>query len=105
MLRAARPCRVRVRLVIGMTDPAETGYVAALLAPVRSLLTSSMGTEPSTVSIDISPDFAGPRLQGYSCASLRFTPVRIIVLCLGFAVSPTLIRAVWQLAPHGDGKR
>lgn len=104
LMRAAQPCRVRVRLVIGMTDPAATGYIAALLAPLRPLLKSSKSGEPSTVSIDISPDFSGPRLQGYSCASLRFTPVRMLGLCLGFALSPTVIRTVWKLAPRREDK-
>lgn len=104
LVRATRPRRLRVRLVIGMSDPADTGYIAALLAPLRPLPTPPIGREPSTVSIEISPDFSGPRLQGYSCASLRFTPVRMIGLCLGFALSPAVIRSVWKLAPRGDGR-
>ena len=94
LMRALGPRRVKTRFVIGMNDPADTGYLAALLAPLRVWLSRPGGSEPSAVSIDISPDFSGPRLQGYTCASMRFTPLRLIALCLGFALSPTVIRAV-----------
>ncbi|WP_462322754.1 hypothetical protein [Halochromatium sp.] len=98
LMRALGPRRVKTRFVIGMNDPADTGFIAALLAPLRVWLTRPDGSEPSAVSIDISPDFSGPRLHGYTCASLRFTPLRLIALCLGFALSPTVIRAARTLA-------
>lgn len=102
LMRALGPRRVKTRFVIGMKDPADTGYIAALLAPLRVWLSRPSGREPSAVSIDISPDFSGARLQGYTCASLRFTPLRLIGLCLGFALSPTVIRAVRAVAARGS---
>lgn len=98
LFRATRPRRFRARLVIGMEDPAATGYLAAALGPLRLLLARRGVAEPRAVSVEITPDFSGARLQGYSCASLGFIPLRLMGLCIGFALSPVVLRALRRLA-------
>lgn len=98
LFRATRPRRFRTRLVIGMEDPADTGYLAAVLGPLRLLLARRGAAEPRAVSVEITPDFSGARLQGYSCASLGFIPLRLMGLCIGFALSPVVLRALRRLA-------
>lgn len=91
--RAMRPCRLRVQLVIGMDDPADTGRLWGLLAPLRLLFgTRSLG-KASNVSVEITPDFIGPRFSGYSCASVQFVPLQLIGLFIRFAFSRPFLRA------------
>ncbi len=94
LLRALRPRRLRVELVIGMEDPADTGRLAAVLAPLRVLFGRRTLGKGSNVAIEVTPDFAGPRFQGYSCASVQFVPLRLIALMIGFLFSPPVFRAM-----------
>lgn len=93
LLRALKPRRLRVEFIIGLDDPADTGRLWGLLAPLRLLFgTRSIG-KSSGVSVEITPDFIGPRFTGYSCASVQFVPLQLIGLFVGFAFSPPLLRA------------
>jgi hypothetical protein len=94
LLRSLRPRRLRVELVIGLEDPADTGRLAGVLAPLRLLLGKRSLGKDSNVSIDVTPDFSGPRLQGYSCASVRFVPLELIAIVIGFLFSVPVFRAV-----------
>ena len=94
MLRSLRPRRIRVELVIGLEDPADTGRLAGVLAPLRLLLGKRTLGRDSNVSIDVTPDFSGPRLQGYSCASVQFVPLELIAIVIGFLFSVPVFRAV-----------
>ena len=93
-LRSMKPRRARVELVIGLEDPADTGRLAGMLAPLRVLYgRRNLGRE-SNVAIEVTPDFTGPRLQGYSCASVQFVPLRLFAIVIGFLFSPPVFRAV-----------
>lgn len=94
LLRSLRPRRLRVELVIGLEDPADTGRLAGVLAPLRLLLGKRTLGRDSNVSIDVTPDFSGPRLQGYSCASVQFVPLELIAIVIGFLFSVPVFRAV-----------
>jgi hypothetical protein len=90
---ALKPRRLRVHFTIGMEDPADTGRLWGLLAPLRMLFgTRSIG-KSSGVSFEIKPDFLGPRFSGYSCASVQFVPLKLIGLFIGFALSTPFLRA------------
>jgi hypothetical protein len=109
--RATRPRRLRARLVVGMEDPAETGFLAASLAPLRATFGSRRTRERPRLCLDIVPSFAGPRFRGYGCASLRFIPLQLIGLVVGFMLSRPFIHAALALrrgdgarTPHGSGK-
>ncbi len=94
LLRSLRPRRLRVDLVIGLEDPADTGRLAGMLAPLRLLFGRRTVGKASSVSIDVTPDFSGPRLQGYSCASVQFVPLKLIAIVIGFLFSAPVFRAV-----------
>lgn len=91
--RAMRPRRFRLELVIGMEDPADTGRLWGLLAPLRLLFGVRSLGKASNISVEITPDFVGPRFSGYSCASVRFVPLQLIGLLAGFALSGPVMRA------------
>lgn len=94
LLRSLKPRRLRVELVIGLEDPADTGRLAGVLAPLRLLFGRRTLGKESNVSIDVTPDFFGPRLQGYSCASVQFVPLKLIAIVIGFLFSAPVFRAV-----------
>jgi hypothetical protein len=94
LLRSLRPRRLRVELVIGLEDPADTGRLAGVLAPLRLLFGKRTLGKESNVSIAVTPDFSGPRLQGYSCASVQFVPLKLIALVIGFLFSAPVFRAL-----------
>jgi hypothetical protein len=90
---ALRPRRLRVQFTIGMDDPADTGRLWGLLAPLRLLFGTQSFGRSSGVSVEITPDFFGPRFSGYSCASVQFVPLQLIGLFIGFTVSTPFLRA------------
>ena len=96
LIAASRPRRFQARFVVGLEDPADTGRLWGMLAPLRLLFGKRSIGKESSVSLEITPDFSGPRFQGYSCASLRFVPLRIIGLGLGFVFSAPVLRALRQ---------
>jgi hypothetical protein len=82
-----RPRRLRVQFIIGMDDPADTGRLWGLLAPLRLLFGTRSFGKSSAVSVEVTPDFIGPRFTGYSCASVQFVPLQLIGLFIGFGLS------------------
>ena len=106
LLRALVPRRLRVELVIGMEDPADTGRLAGVLAPLRVLFGRRTLGKGSNVAIEVTPDFAGPRFQGYSCASVQFVPLRLIALMIGFLFSRPVFRAMrLMMKPTGSAMK
>jgi hypothetical protein len=106
LLRALRPRRLRVEFVIGMEDPADTGRLAAVLAPLRVLFGRRTLGKASNVAIEVTPDFAGPRFQGYSSASVQFLPLRLMGLMIGFLFSPPVFRAMrGMMKPKGSATK
>jgi hypothetical protein len=103
---ALRPRRARVEFVIGMEDPADTGRLWGLLAPLRLLFGRRSIGKSSGISVEITPDFLGPRFTGYSCASVQFVPLRLIGLFLGFALSAPFLKAARAYLQHAprDGR-
>lgn len=93
LLRSSRPRRFRAQVVIGLEDPADTGRLWGMVAPLRFLFGKGTVGRASNISIEITPDFSGPRFQAYSCASVQFVPIRMIGLVLGFVFSAPVLRA------------
>jgi hypothetical protein len=93
LVGSSKPRRLQVQLIIGMEDPADTGRLWGMLAPFRFLFGRRTIGNESNMSIDITPDFSGPRFKGYSCASVQIVPLRIIALVLGFIFSAPVFRA------------
>jgi len=97
LVQSSRPRRLRVQFVIGMDDPADTGRLWGVLAPLRFLFGKRSIGKESNVSIELTPDFSGPRFKGYSCASVQFVPLKMIRLVLGFFFSAPVFRAATML--------
>jgi len=94
LLRSLGPRRFRLRCVMGFKDPADTGRLMGLLAPLRVFARSMTLGRDSKVAIQVTPDFSGPRFEGYCCASVQFVPLKLIGIFLGFLFSPPVFRAV-----------
>ncbi len=102
VLQSLRPRRFRVQFVVGMDDPADTGRMMGVLAPLRVLAGKRTIGKDSNVSIQVTPDFSGPRFKGYSCASVQFVPLKMIGLFLGFVISPPVFRAARALIQRSN---
>jgi hypothetical protein len=100
LLATSKPRRFHAELVVGLEDPADTGRLWGMLAPFRFLLGKRTIGKESNVAIKITPDFSGPRFTGYSCASIRFVPLRVIGHILGFVFSPPIFRAARSVIPR-----
>ena len=76
-------------LRIGLSDPAETGMLFALIAPAAVQLRAF-----TPLDIQIQPDFEQTGLQGYFKGRLRIFPIQLIIVGTLFALSPATIRAI-----------
>ncbi len=93
LLRSLKPRRFRVQCVMGLEDPADTGRVMGMLAPLRVFSRQMTLSRNSNVTIQVTPDFSGARFKGYCCASIQFVPLKLIGIFLGFLFSPPVFRA------------
>ena len=94
LLRSLRPRRFRLQCVIGLDDPADTGRLIGMLSPLRLFAGREMRFgRNSNVAFEVTPDFTGPRCTGYWHASVRFVPVKLIGIFMGFLFSPPVLRA------------
>ncbi len=94
LLRSLRPRRFRFRCVVGLDDPADTGRLMGVLAPLRLFAGRDMAFGKNThVAFQLSPDFTGPSCTGYWCASVGFMPLKLIGIFLAFLLSPPVLRA------------
>ena len=69
-------------LVYGFRDPADTGMLFGLLAPVTYGASAVRNSD-----IHLSPDFDGAVLEGTGSAALRVTPITLVPPLMGFAWS------------------
>lgn len=87
-----RICHVRdfeLDLRIGLSDPADTGMLFAVIAPVMVQLKTF-----TPLDIQILPDFEQTGLQGHVKGDLRVFPIQLIFIGTLFALSPATIRAI-----------
>jgi len=83
-----RDARLRVR--VGLDDPADTGRLFGYVFPVSRALTSA-----ARADIDLSPDFTGESLTFDGHAHLRVVPARVLGPALAFTLSWPTLRAIW----------
>jgi hypothetical protein len=94
MLRALEIKNLAADFKVGLGDPADTGLLFALLAPVIPWLNSSL-----PLQIRAQPSFAdAPTFAGHSHGAVRVRPIRLILPLLSFALSPATMRAAKKLA-------
>jgi hypothetical protein len=80
--------RLRVRL--GLKDPADTGQIWSFVGPLTAILAEARGTD-----IAIEPDFERAFLSVDGNAELRVIPIRVLVVVIPFIGSPATLRAAW----------
>jgi Protein of unknown function (DUF2953) len=85
-----RILRLRVRL--GLEDPADTGQIWAFVGPLTVMLAGARGTD-----IDIEPDFERAFLSVDGNAELRVVPIRVFAVVIPFIGSPATLRAAWAV--------
>jgi len=94
LLRAFSHRRIRLQCVLGLPDPADTGRLMGVIAPVSAVAGKLSVGRHSDLSIKVMPDFSGPRFQGQCRASVRFVPLTLIGLVTGFLFSGPVWRAI-----------
>jgi len=86
--RAVGKRELRLRIRIGLGDPADTGRLWAVLGPIRGMLASL------PADVDIEPDFLDSTLAVDASGGIRVVPLRLV--CLGSALfaSPPVWRGL-----------
>lgn len=87
---------LRLRLLIGLGDPAETGRLWAWVGPVAALAGQLEG-----IAIDIEPDFTDATLEYEGSGTIRIIPLQILALLAGMALSPAIWRGL--VRTHATG--
>ena len=85
--RAIHKQDLRLRMRIGLGDPADTGQLWALVGPLSGLLANNR-----EASIEIEPEFFDAIFELDSSGSIRIIPLQLLYLAVGLLLSPS----VWQ---------
>lgn len=83
---------VKMRLRIGLGDPADTGQLWAFLGPISGMLGSVQD-----VSVKIEPEFIDETLELVGNGSIRIIPLQMIYLAAAFMLSPPVWRVIKQM--------
>jgi hypothetical protein len=83
---------VKMRLRIGLGDPADTGQLWAVLGPISGMLGSVQD-----VSVKIEPEFIDETLELVGNGSIRIIPIQMIYLAAAFMLSPPIWRVIKQM--------
>ncbi len=84
--------RLRLHLLIGLDDPADTGQLWGMIGPLALLV-----PVPARAELVIQPEFTGAALQIDSEGAIRILPIEIIGTLFAFALSPVTLRALYAL--------
>ena len=90
--RALHLRELRVRLLVGLGDPADTGQLWAIMGPVSAVLAQS-----KSVDFDVEPDFNESTLEFSSNGRLRIIPLQLIGLALALLLSPSIWYGLRQM--------
>jgi hypothetical protein len=86
LLRVTHFRRLRVDLRLGLSDPADTGMLAASVMPVMAFIGPFHGVE-----LNVEPDFAQEGMQAQFNGEVKVYPIAFVMPVLRFAFSrPTL---------------
>jgi hypothetical protein len=100
LIRVVQVRSLKIDLVIGLSDPADTGEAVGLLwaalSPIEAL---------TPVRSKIEPAFSEERLEGSFEGRLRIVPLRIIPPLAHFILSPSTWRAGLRAIRARRGKR
>jgi hypothetical protein len=93
--RAAHLHRLRLRMRLGLGDPADTGQLWAVLGPLSALAQGLRGAD-----VHIEPAFMESVFEFHARGRLRVIPLQFLALALAFVLSPVCIRA-WRSLQRG----
>ena len=85
--RAIEKHDFRLRLRIGLGDPADTGQLWAFVGPLAGLLAGCR-----QAAVEIEPEFVDAVFELDSSGEIRVVPLRLVGLVLGLLLSP----AAWR---------
>jgi hypothetical protein len=94
--RAIRKKNVRLRVRMGLGDPADTGQLWAVLGPLSGMLSRSR-----EIRIAIEPDFFDATLDVDSSGTVRMIPLQVAIIALGLFLSPTVWRGIMLMRTSG----
>ena len=89
--------RIHVRALsldvrLGLDDPADTGRLWGVVAPLAALLTL-----PPVARVAIAPDFAAEIFEVEAQGHLRIIPIQCLAVIFVFVLSPTTLSALRSL--------
>lgn len=90
--RAVHKEDVRLRLRVGLGDPADTGQLWAIMGPLAGVLANTR-----EASIAIEPDFMDALFEFDGSGSIRFVPLQLLWLTLAMLLSPPVRRGMQQM--------
>ncbi len=90
LLGGVRLRQLRLRMRLGLGDPADTGRLWAFVGPINAVAGSLRNAE-----VHIEPEFVDPVFEFQADGRLLLIPLQLLVLAIGFALSPASIRA-WR---------
>ena len=94
--RAMHKRDVRLHLLIGLDDPADTGQLWAVMGPLSAIL-----AQCREVHIDIEPDFTDTRFEFNSSGNIRVIPLQLLALIFALLLSPPFWHGVQQMRKAG----
>ena len=89
ILRRIKIREVCIEIKLGLADPADTGFLYAIIAPLL-LFADSL----TPIHVNIQPDFEQENLQGYAAGAVRVYPIQFIKPLLLFIFSFTTLRVI-----------
>ena len=90
LVHAAHLRQLRLRMRLGLGDPAETGCLWAFVGPLDALARTLLNAD-----IRIDPEFIEPVFEFEAKGRVLLVPLQFLALAVTFALSPPSIRA-WR---------
>lgn len=95
LVRAVHVSQLRLRMRLGVGDPADTGRLWAVVGPLNAAAQGLRGAE-----VQIEPEFMDPVLEFRAQGRVLVVPLQVLALAVSFALSPPSIRA-WRTLKGG----
>lgn len=87
---------LRLRVRVGLGDPADTGQLWAICGPVAGILANVQ-----EASINIEPEFLDTTFELDSSGSIRIIPLQMICLTVALLLSPSVWHGIKQMRVAG----
>ena len=90
LVRAAHLRQLHLTMRLGLGDPADTGFLWAILGPLNAAAQSLRN-----VRVSIEPEFVDPVFEFQARGGMRLIPMQLLALASAFVLSPSSLRA-WR---------